>query len=68
MKLSDLFLPKHAHSDPEVRKKAVLNLKDQNLLAQISEKDKDSGVRSLALQRLNELRGDEAPAGAEEAG
>ena len=68
MKFSDLFLPKHVHSDPEVRKKAVLKMADQNLLAQISEKDGDSGVRSLALQRLNELRGNETPEGAKAAG
>ena len=56
MKLSDLFLPKHAHSNPEVRKKAVSKLSDKNLLDQISKKDKDEAVRKLAQQRLKEVR------------
>ena len=55
MKLSDLFLPKHAHSDPEVRKQAVRKMSDKNLLGLISKKDKDEAVRKLARQRLKEV-------------
>jgi hypothetical protein len=55
MKLSDLFLPKHARSDPQVRKDAVRRMSDKNLLDQISKKDKDESVRKLALQRLKEV-------------
>lgn len=62
MKFSDLFMPKHANSNPEIRKKAVLKMNDSNLLAQISEKDTDDGVRALAMQRLNEVKGVEAHA------
>jgi hypothetical protein len=32
MKFRDLFLPKLAHSDSKVRKKAVLKEKDSNIL------------------------------------
>ena len=56
MKLSDLFLPKHAHSNPEVRKQAVSKMSDKNLLDQISKKDKDEAVRKLAQKRLKEVR------------
>lgn len=60
MKFSDLFMPKHANSNPEVRKKAILKMQDANLLAQISEKDADDAVRTLAIQRLQEMRGADA--------
>jgi hypothetical protein len=56
MKLSDLFLPKHVHSDPEVRKKAITRIKDTALLAQIAEKDSDQYVRELASKRINDLK------------
>jgi hypothetical protein len=55
MKFSDLFLPKHANSNPEIRKSAVRKLSDRNLLDQISKKDKDEAVRKLAQQRLKEV-------------
>jgi hypothetical protein len=55
MKFGDLFLPKIARSDPEVRKKAVLNEKNVGLLKQVSEKDSDPQVRRLALERLEKL-------------
>jgi hypothetical protein len=55
MKFSDLFLPKIARSDPEVRKKAVLKEKDPGLLKQVGKKDSDPEVRRLALQRLEAL-------------
>jgi hypothetical protein len=55
MKLSDLFLPRIARSDPEVRKKAVLKETNVGLLKQVSEKDEDPDVRELALRRLQSL-------------
>jgi hypothetical protein len=55
MKLSDLFLPRIARSDPEVRKKAVLKETNVGLLKQVSEKDEDPDVRELALKRLQAL-------------
>ena len=55
MKFSDLFLPKIARSDPEVRKKAVRKEKRVELLKNVSKKDSDPDVRKLALKRVNEL-------------
>ena len=55
MKFGDLFLPKIARSDPEVRKSAVLKEKNPGLLKQVSEKDSDPEVRQLALERLEQL-------------
>ena len=55
MKFGDLFLPKIARSDPEVRKKAVLKEKNVGLLKQVSEKDEDPEVRRLALEKLESL-------------
>jgi hypothetical protein len=55
MKFSDLFLPKIARSDPEVRKDAVRNEKNVELLKNVSKKDSDPDVRNLAVRRLNEL-------------
>ena len=52
MKLSDLFVPKWQHSNPEVRKKALEKMTDASLLAQISEKDEDTGVREKARSLL----------------
>ena len=55
MKFGDIFLPKIARSDPEVRKKAVLKEKNVGLLQQVSEKDTDPEVRRLALEKLESL-------------
>ncbi len=55
MKFSDLFLPKHVRSDPEVRKRAVEKMKDQSLLASIAENDPDEAIRDLASGRASEL-------------
>ncbi len=55
MKFSDLFLPKIARSDPEVRKDAVRNEQNVELLKNVSKKDSDPDVRNLAVRRLNEL-------------
>ena len=53
MKFSDLFAPKHTHSNPSVRREAVGRLDDQALLARIASTDPDFHVRQLALGRLH---------------
>jgi hypothetical protein len=55
MKIGDLFLPKIARSDPEVRKKAVRNEKNISLLQEVSKKDKDPEVRKLAMKQIRKL-------------
>ena len=55
MKIRDIFLPKIARSDPEVRKQAVLNEENAELLKKVSEKDDDPEVRKLARQRLEKV-------------
>jgi hypothetical protein len=57
VKLSDLFVPRWQHSNPEVRKKAIQKMTDVSLLAQISEKDEDAGVREAAESLLVTLKG-----------
>jgi len=57
MKFRDLFLPKLAHSDPKVRKKAVLKEKDSNILKKVIENDKNPDVRRAANRRLKDLSG-----------
>ena len=56
MKFRDLFLPKLAHSDPKVRKKAVMKEKDPNILKKVIENDKDQDVRKTASRRISELK------------
>lgn len=56
MKFSDIFVPKWQNSNPATRKKAILNIKDVSLLAQIAEKDEDSSVRQAAGSRLTSVR------------
>jgi len=56
MKFSDIFLPKIARSDPEVRKKAVANEIDVELLKKVIEKDSNPEVRDLAKKRIEQLR------------
>ena len=55
MKFSDLFLPKIARSDPEARKKAVLQESNPELLKKVMKNDSDQEVRLLATKRLGEL-------------
>ncbi|MGD8366774.1 MAG: hypothetical protein PVG78_03950 [Desulfobacterales bacterium] len=56
MKFSDLFLPKIARSDPEVRKQAVAAEIDVELLKRVIENDSNPEVRELAQKRIKELR------------
>lgn len=55
MKFSDFFIPKIARSDPKVRKQAVLECQDKDLLKRVIQNDKDENVRQLAKQRLETL-------------
>jgi len=62
MAFKDLFVPRIAHSNPEVRKKAVMKTRDRNLLRQVIANDKDAAVRELASRRLQELSAEEVTA------
>ncbi len=55
MAFRDLFLPKLAHSNPEVRKKAVKNETNTGVLQQVIDNDKDPRVVEAAKERLKEL-------------
>ena len=55
MAFRDLFLPKIAHSNPEVRKKAVKDEKDKALLQRVIENDQDPKVVKTAKKRIEEL-------------
>jgi len=56
MGFKDLFLPKIAHSNPEVRKKAVLKESNPELLKRVVENDSDPSVVETAKKRLKELK------------
>jgi hypothetical protein len=55
MAFRDLFLPKLAHSNPDVRKKAVMNESDKSLLQRVIDNDQDPEVIETAKKRLEEL-------------
>lgn len=55
MKFGDMFLPKIARSNPEVRKKAVEKETNMELLKKVIENDQEKSVRQLAQKRLHEL-------------
>jgi hypothetical protein len=55
MKFRDLFLPKIARSNPDVRKKAVLAEKNPQVLKGVIKNDSDKEVRQLARKRLQKL-------------
>jgi hypothetical protein len=48
-------LPKIARSDPEVRKAAVRNENDIDLLKKVSKRDNNPEVPKLALKRIKKL-------------
>jgi hypothetical protein len=56
MKFSDLFLPKIARSDPNVRLKAVQKAQDPAVLKKVMNKDSDKKVREAASRRLKEIK------------
>jgi hypothetical protein len=55
MKFRDLFLPKIARSDPKVRKEAVLEEENTELLARVIKNDPDPDVRQVARKRLQRI-------------
>ena len=55
MKFRDLFLPKIARSDPNVRIEAVKEEINRELLKQVIEQDESTAVREAARSRLQEL-------------
>jgi hypothetical protein len=54
MGIADLFRPKYRHSDVRVRAEAVraLTADDAALIIQIARTDRDTGVRRLAIERI----------------
>ncbi len=56
MKISDWFVPRYLHSDPNVRLKFVNKTDDAKLLKSISEKDDDVTVRKAAAERAKKLQ------------
>ena len=58
MKFRDLFLPKIARSDPEVRKAAIREEINVELLKQIVQKESDPEVIEVAAERIRALRPD----------
>jgi DnaJ-domain-containing protein 1 len=58
MKFKDLFLPKIARSDPEVRKAAIREEVNVELLKQLVQKESDPEVLDVAEKRIQELRPD----------
>ena len=48
-------MPKIAHSNPEVRKKAVMQESDAGLLQRVIDNDKDPEVVETARRRLTEV-------------
>jgi hypothetical protein len=55
MKLRDLFLPKIARSNPKVRKRAIMEEENKELLVKIVQNDSDRDVRQAARKRLQRL-------------
>lgn len=56
MGFKDLFLPKIAHSNPEVRKKAILKESNSEVLKRVIENDSNPAVVETAKKRLKELK------------
>ncbi|MCG6916647.1 MAG: hypothetical protein LJE89_03780 [Deltaproteobacteria bacterium] len=48
-------LPEHGKSIVEVRKEAILNIKDESLLAKIATEDPNPRLREKARERLQEI-------------
>jgi len=55
-RLTDLFVPRHMHKNPEYRKEGAAMLTDTTVLAKMAEIDIDEGVRRAAAKRLSELK------------
>ncbi|HKJ98310.1 MAG TPA: hypothetical protein VJ959_05265 [Desulfotignum sp.] len=63
MGLSDLFVPKYLHSNPQVRIKFVNKCQDLHLLEQMTEKDEDANVVQAARDRIQELSTSQSQSG-----
>ena len=61
MKFRDFFLPKIARSDPEVRKAAIREEINVELLKQLVQKESDPDVINVAEKRIRELRPELVP-------
>ncbi|BBO78205.1 hypothetical protein DSCW_56220 [Desulfosarcina widdelii] len=55
MKFRDLFLPKIARSNPKVRKRAIMEEENKELLMKVVQNDSDRDVRQAARKRLQRL-------------
>jgi len=55
MKIRDLFLPKIARSNPKVRKRAIMEEENKELLMKVVQNDTDRDVRQAARKRLQRL-------------
>jgi len=55
MKIRDLFLPKIARSNPDVRKRAIMEEENKELLMKVVQNDTDRDVRQAARKRLQRL-------------
>jgi antitoxin component of RelBE/YafQ-DinJ toxin-antitoxin module len=55
MKFRDIFLPKIAHSNPDVRIKAIETEENAELLEQVTQNDSDPRVVKAAKKRLEAL-------------
>ncbi|MGD8700819.1 MAG: HEAT repeat domain-containing protein [Desulfosarcina sp.] len=55
MKFRDIFLPKIVRSDPNVRKKAVLEESNLDVLKKVIQNDSDKEVRQAARKRLQRI-------------
>ncbi len=55
MKFRDLFLPKIAHSNPDVRIKAIKDEEDVELLKKVTNNDSDPRVVKAAQSRIQAL-------------
>ena len=55
MRFRDLFLPKIARSNTDVRKKAVMKENNKELLSKVIQNDSDKIVRQAARERLERL-------------
>jgi hypothetical protein len=55
MKFRDLFMPKIARSDPNVREKAVSGEENPDVLKGVIKNDSDKRVREAAKKRLQQL-------------
>jgi hypothetical protein len=55
MKFRDIFLPKIAHSNPDVRIKAIETEENAELLEKVTQNDSDPRVVKAAKKRLEAL-------------